>query len=137
MKRLLVLLLLPLLAVAGCSSVLGTGDWDEVRVTFASGVDNEQPGNYTLVVTPEQASYTLDGKTTSHELPTGTWQVLTTGVRSLGAHPAEGCLDGALLTIEAMADGTVKQTFEASSCDAEGLLDTAQSLIQQVISRLT
>lgn len=137
MKRLLAVLVLPLLLViGGCSSILGTGDWDQIKVTYASGSDAEQPGDYTLVVTPEQASYTLDGKASTRDLPSGSWEVLTTGVRSLGEHTAGDCLDGALLTIEASASGTVKQTFEASSCDSDELLGRAQSLIEQVVSQL-
>ncbi|MEA5118094.1 MAG: hypothetical protein VB036_10820 [Propionicimonas sp.] len=137
MKRCLVLLLLPLLLVAtGCSSVLGTGDWDQVKVTYLSGSDAKQAGDYTLVVTPKQASYTLDGKESTHELPTGAWQVLTTGVRTLGAHTPKNCLDGASLAIEASAEGSVKQSFEATSCDAGDLLNQAKAVAEQVISQL-
>lgn len=138
MKRLLlVVLALPLLVVAsGCSSLLGTADWDQVKVSYFAASTAEQPGDYTLVVTPKQASYTLDGKASTHELPEGVWELLTTGVRTLGTHEPGSCLDGALLIIEASSSGTVKQTFEASSCDAGDLLDQAQGLIQQVISQL-
>lgn len=137
MKRALVLLLLPLLLIAGgCSTLLGTGDWDEVKVTFQSGSDADQPGDYTLLVTPTEASYTLDGKATTHELPSGAWEALTTGLRALGDHAGENCLDGQNLTIQALAAGTVKQTFEATSCDAGDALGQAQALIEQVISRL-
>lgn len=136
MKRLLSLLVLPLLLVlAGCSSLLGTGDWDLVKVTYAPGSEESAPG-YALVVTPEQASYTLDGKESVHELPAGTWDLLTTGVRALGDHASPECLDGAHLTIEASAAGSVKQTFEATTCDAGDLLANAQGLIQQVINQL-
>lgn len=137
MKRLLALLALPLIvAVGGCSTLLGTGDWDEVRVSYTSGLAAEQAGDYTLVVTPAKASYTLDGKPTSYDLPEGTWDLLTTGVRTLGAKDGGGCLDGATLIIEASAGGSVKQSFEANSCDADGLLDRAKSLIEQVVNQL-
>ncbi|MGC3954770.1 MAG: hypothetical protein QM804_11110 [Propionicimonas sp.] len=137
MKRALVLLVLPLLvALGGCSSLLGTGDWDEVKVSYAAGFEAERAGDYTLVVTPKQASYTLDGKATSYDLPEGTWEVLTTGVRALGGHESQECLDGAQLTIEASAAGKSKQSFEATSCDADGLLERAKGVIEQVISQL-
>lgn len=137
MKRVLILLAAPLLFVlAGCSSLLGTGDWDQVKVTYLSGSDETPRGDYTLVVTPKQASYTLNGKESTHELPSGVWEVLTTGVRGLGAHTSDSCLDGASLTIEAAAKGSVKQRFEATSCDAGDLLKQAKGVVEQVVNQL-
>ena len=44
MKRLLSLLVLPLLLVlAGCSSLLGTGEWDLVKVTYAPASEESAP----------------------------------------------------------------------------------------------
>lgn len=137
MKRLLALLVLPLLLVmSGCSSLLGTGDWDQIKVAYSSDSGATRGGDYTLVVTPKGVSYTLDGKTTTHDLPSGSWQVLTTGVRALGAHSGASCADGSLIKIEASAAGAVKQTFESTSCDAGDLLGKAQDLIQQLIGQL-
>ncbi|MCW5951762.1 MAG: hypothetical protein KIT69_05860 [Propionibacteriaceae bacterium] len=134
MKRVIALLILPvLLVLGGCSTILGTGDWDQVKVSYLSSADGD---DYTLLVTPTEASYTLAGEASTHELPSGVWDLLTTGVRSLGDHTSDTCADGSVLTIEASAAGTVKQTFAASSCDADGLFSTAQSLIEQVVSRL-
>ena len=133
MKRLLALLVLPLvLTVTGCS-MLGGGDWDEVQVSFDASTTS---GDYTLVVTPTEATYTLDGKATSHELPTGVWTVLTTGLKTLGDRTGDACLDGQTILIEASAAGEVKQAFEANSCDAGDAFTQAQSLIEQVLSRL-
>ena len=134
MKRVLVLLVLPILvALGGCSTILGTGDWDQVKVTYLANADGD---DYTLVVTPTEASYTLDGKASSYELPSGAWNLLTTGIRTLGDHTGESCPDGSTLTIEASAAGSVKQTFAASSCDTDGVFSTAKALIEQVVSQL-
>lgn len=134
MKRVLALLALPIvMVVSGCSTILGTGDWDQVKVSYLATADGD---DYTLVVTPTEASYTLDGKATSHELPSGAWDLLTTGLRTFGDHTSENCPDGSVVTIEASAGGTVKQTFAASSCDTDGVFSTAQTLIEQVISQL-
>lgn len=133
MKRVLVLLVLPvLLVLSGCSTILGTGDWDEVKVAYSGSTE----GDYSLVVTPTEVSYTLDGKASTHELPAGAWTALTTGVRALGSHTAGNCADGSAITIQASAAGTVKQTFEASSCDADGVFATAKQLVEQVVSQL-
>ncbi len=134
MKRAIALFVLPILLVlGGCSAVLGTGDWDRVAVTYLSSADAE---SYTLVVTPTEASYTMGGEASTHELPSGVWELLTTGVRTLGEHTSDSCPDGSTLTIEASAAGTTKQTFAASSCDADGVFASAQALIEQVVSRL-
>ncbi|MGC4152383.1 MAG: hypothetical protein QM628_04810 [Propionicimonas sp.] len=134
MKRALALLVLPILLLAGgCSTILGTGDWDQVKVTYLATADGD---DYTLVVTPTEASYTLDGKASSHELPSGAWDLLTTGLRTFGDHTSENCPDGSVVTIEASAAGTVKQTFAASSCDTDGLFSTAKTLIEQVVAQL-
>ena len=133
MKRLVALLVLPLvLAVTGCS-LLGGSDWDEVKVSFDASTAS---GDYTLVMTPAEATYTLDGKATTHELPTGVWTALTTGLKALGDRTGEACLDGQTILIEASAAGEVKQAFEANSCDAGDAFTQAQSLIEQVLSRL-
>lgn len=134
MKRALVLLVLPILVmVSGCSTLLGTGDWDQVKVDYLTNTEGD---DHRLVVTPTEASITLDDQVTSHELPSGTWDLLTTGLRALGDHSSDACPDGSVLTIEASAAGTVKQTFAASSCDTDGVFDTAQTLIEQLIAQL-
>lgn len=133
MKRLLALLVLPIvLVVSGCSAFLGTGDWDQIKVSYLAAEGDD----YNLVVTPTSASYTLDGNASSHELPSGAWDLLTTGLRTLGDHTSESCPEGSTVTIEASATGTIKQTFAASSCDADGMFDTAQTLVEQLVNQL-
>lgn len=134
MKRVLALVFLPLLlTVTGCS-MLGGSDWEQVTATYDSGP--EASGDYTLVVTPTEVVYTLEGDATTHELPNGVWTALTAGLSALGDHSSEACPDGQLLTIQAVAGGEVKQTFETSSCDAGESLGQAKALIEQLLSRL-
>ena len=137
MKRLLLALVVPLaLLWSGCAQVMGTADWDRIDVTFQAGSTQNQTGNYTLTATPTRAEYVLDGKPSTHDLPQGVWDVLTGGVRTLGDRDSEACPGGEYLVIEASAQGAVKQTFQASSCDAGGVLDQAKALIEQVVQRL-
>lgn len=137
MRRLLAALVLPLfLILAGCSQVLGTAEWDRIDVTFDAGSAPEQTGDYTLTATPTQATYELDGKPSTQELPQGVWELLTTGVRAFGQRESQACPGGEYLVIEASAKGAVKQTFQASSCDAGDALEQAKALIEQVVQRL-
>ena len=137
MNRLLLLLLVPLALVwSGCAQVLGTADWDLIEVTYQAGSTENQTGNYTLSATPTQARYEADGTPSSYELPAGVWDVLTGGVRALGGREGEACPGGEFLVIEASAQGAVKQTFQASSCDAGDALAQAKALIDQVVQRL-
>lgn len=117
-----------LLALTGCSQVLGTTDWDRIEASYAG-----DSGAYTLVVTPTEASYTLDGKTSSQKLPDGVWTTLTTGVRALGARAITPCANGESVEIVAKAGATVKQTFAANSCDAGDAMKQAKALLDQII----
>lgn len=134
MKRLLALLLLVL--VTGCSPAPGTADWDQIEATFDAGSTQGQTGNYTVVVTPTEATYEVDGKPGSRELREGVWALLTTGVRALGDRSSEPCPGGEFISITATSDGVAKQTFQASSCDAGDTLDQAKALIDQVLQRV-
>ena len=135
MRRLLAALA-ALLLLTGCSQVLGTADWNQVRVDFQAGSTEGQEGNYTLLVTPTEAVYTLDGKSTSHELPQGAWDALTAGIRTLGERTSEPCPGGQFLSVEARAGDAVKHTYQASSCDAGNALAQAQALLEQLIGQL-
>lgn len=108
--------------------MLGTTDWDRIEASYAGG-----SGAYTLVVTPTEASYTIDGKTSSQKLPDGVWTTLTTGVRALGAREITTCADGESVQILAKAGTAVKQTFAANSCDAGDAMNQAKALLDQVI----
>lgn len=132
--RRLVAVLAAVLLLSGCAQVLGTGDWTRIEVNFQAGSAADQKGNYTLVVTPSEATYTLDGTSSSHELPQGAWDALTTGIRTLGGRESEACPGGQFLTIEASAGDVVKQTYQASSCDAGDALKQAQALLEQVLN---
>lgn len=133
-KRFLVLLLaLALSALSGCSQLLGTSDWDRISVTYSAGSAPGQTGNYTLVVTPTDVSYELDGKRTTEKLPDGAWDTLVTGVRALGARQGDGCPGGQFIAIQAKAGSGVKQSFQASSCDAGDAFAQAKALIEQVV----
>ena len=137
MNRLIASALVSLAVVlSGCAQVMGTADWDRIEVSYQAGSAENQTGNYSLTVTPTEASYEADGKPASYELPAGVWDVLTGGVRALGGRDGEACPGGEVLVIEASAQGAVKQEFEASSCDADGALSQAKVLIEQVLQRL-
>lgn len=135
MRRLLAVLA-ALLLFTGCSQALGTADWDQIKVDFQAGSTQDQKGNYTLLVTPTEATYTLDGKSTAHDLPQGAWEALTTGVRALGERSSEPCPGGQFLQLEARAGDAVKLTYQASSCDAGNALAQAQALLEQLIGQL-
>lgn len=133
MKRALTLLLMPLFLVLSGCSLLGGDDWEEVRVSLQSTGDKP---SFSAVVTPSEATFTVDGKQTSQELPTGTWQVITAAVGSLGDRKAEKCPDGELVKVDARAGGTVKFSFSASSCDAEDALSKVRPLVDQLLALL-
>lgn len=133
MKRALTLLVLPLLLVVSGCSLLGSGDWEEVRVNVQSTGDKP---SFSAVVTPTKATFTVDGKQTSQDLPTGTWQIITAGLSSLGDRKAEKCPDGEVVKVEARAEGAVKFSFGASSCDAEDALSRVRPLIDQLVALL-
>ena len=128
MERILGLLLV--LTLSGCS-LLGSSSWDQVKVAF-SGADK---GDYTLVVTPKQAIYTIDGKATSEDLPEGAWTAVATGVAALRARTSKEC-DGQRLKIQALSGGDVLQTFEATSCDGGEALEQAKGVLDQLIAQL-
>lgn len=123
-----------LLALSGCSQVLGTSDWDRIEATFSAGMADNAKAGYTLVVTPTEASYTVDGKKNSQKLPDGAWTTLTTGIRALGAREGTTCADGEAVQIVAKAGSTVKQSFQANSCDAGDVMKQAKALLDQVIA---
>jgi hypothetical protein len=128
MRRIVVSALVLLLAFAGCSQVLGTTDWDRIEASYSG-----DSGAYTLVVTPTEASYTLDGKESSQKLPDGVWTTLTTGVRALGAREGTTCAKGESVQIAALAGTVVKQSFAANSCDAGDAMKQAKAILDQVI----
>ncbi len=136
MKRLVILLLPLVLLWSGCAQLLGTADWDRIEATYLAGSAENQTGNYALVVTPTEVSYELDGKPSSQELPQGTWDLLTTGVRALGPRAGEACPGGESIAIEVSANGSVKQAFQASSCDSDDTFAQAKALIEQLVQRL-
>ncbi|MGV8910173.1 MAG: hypothetical protein ACOH1Y_14425 [Propionicimonas sp.] len=129
MKRVVVGVVVLLLALAGCSQVLGTADWDRVEASYSG-----DSGAYTLVVTPTEASYTIGGKESSQKLPDGVWTTLTTGVRALGAREATTCAKGESVQIAAKAGSAVKQSFAANSCDAGDAMKQAKAILDQVIA---
>ena len=118
-----------LLAFAGCSQVLGTADWDRIEAGYVA-----DSGAYTLVVTPTEASYTIDGKKSSQKLPDGVWTTLTTGVRALGPRDGTTCAKGESVQIVAKAGAVVKQSFAANSCDAGDAMKQAKAILDQVIA---
>jgi hypothetical protein len=134
MKRILVGVVVLLLALSGCSQVLGTADWDRIEASFTADASTGSKGDYTLVVTPTEASYTIDGKTSSQKLPEGAWTTLTTGVRALGPREGAACADGQAIQILAKAGGAVKQTYQANSCDAGDAMKQAKALLEQFIA---
>jgi hypothetical protein len=123
-----------LLALSGCSQVLGTADWDRIEASFSAGIATGEKGGYTLVVTPTEVTYTIDGKESSEKMPDGLWTTLTTGVRALGAREGSTCADGEAVQIVAKAASTVKQSFQANSCDAGDAMKQAKALLDQVIA---
>ena len=76
-----------LLALSGCTQVLGTSDWDRIEASFSAGMADNPKSGYTLVV-----------------------------------------------QIVAKAGSTVKQSFQANSCDAGDAMKQAKALLDQVIS---
>ncbi|HQY99743.1 MAG TPA: hypothetical protein PKV13_11605, partial [Propionicimonas sp.] len=128
MKR--IALVMVALLLSGCS-LIGSTSWDKVEVDFSAGTTDA--GDYQLVVTPKQVTYTADGDTTSQDLPEGAWTALATGLGALGARTSEPCPDGQFLEVRAKAGDQVKQTFQASSCDAGDAFDQVQALLEQVI----
>ncbi len=138
MKRLVVAVLALLLTLTGCSQVLGTAGWDKIQVTYTSpeGATDLPAGDYTLVVTPTEASYTVNGEKKSNTLPDGAWTALTTGVRALGARTRADCSGKGSITITASAAGTSKQNFEANGCDAGDAFKQATDLAAQIIAQI-
>ena len=128
MRRIVVTALVLVLALAGCSQVLGTSDWDRIEASYAG-----TSGAYTLVVTPTEATYTIDGKKSSQKLPDGVWTTLTTGVRALGPREGTTCAKGESVQIVAKAGTAVKQSFAANSCDAGDAMKQAKAILDQVI----
>ena len=128
MRRIVVTALVLVLALAGCSQVLGTSDWDRIEASYSS-----TSGAYTLVVTPAEATYTIDGKKSSQKLPDGAWTTLTTGVRALGAREGTTCAKGESVQILAKAGTAVKQSFAANSCDAGDAMKQAKAILDQVV----
>lgn len=133
MRRVLGLVVVVLLALTGCAQALGTADWDKIEVTFTA---TDSTGDYHLVVTPTEASYTLNGKETTDKLPDGAWTALTTGVRAFGDRTATACADKGAISIAASAKGVVKQSFQANSCDAGDVFEQAQALVAQIVAQL-
>ena len=138
MRRVVVSVLVLLLALAGCSQALGTADWDKIEVTYTSpeGATDPPMGDYTLVVTPTDATYTLNGEKKSDKLPDGAWSALSTGVRALGDRTGVACAGKGSISIKASAAGTAKQSFEANGCDAGDVFKQATDLVAQVIAQI-
>ncbi|MGB7961959.1 MAG: hypothetical protein WCF12_03235 [Propionicimonas sp.] len=133
MKRLLLILLPVFLLFAGCAQLMGTSDWDTIQVTYSGSAVAEPKGNYTFTITPTEATYTIDGKSQSVELPKGAWDALGAGVRGLGERTSQPCPGSQTIGIIAKSAGVVSQSFEASSCDAGGVFDQAQQLVNMLL----
>ena len=118
--------------------MLGTAEWDKVEVTFTGpeGPTDQTMGDYTLVVTPTEATYTLNGETKSAKLADGAWGALTTGVRAFGDRKGTACNGKGSITIKASAAGATKQNFEANGCDAGDVFAQASDLVAQVIAQI-
>ncbi len=138
MKRLVVAVLALLLTLTGCSQVLGTADWDKIEVTYTSpeGATDLPAGDYTLVVTPTDATYTINGEKKSDKLPDGAWTALSTGVRALGDRKGAACSGKGSIAITASAAGAAKQSFEANGCDAGDAFKQATDLVAQIIAQI-
>ena len=84
-------------------------------------------GDYTLVVTPTGASYTVEGKETRQELPDGAWSALTTGVlalvmalglSSVGIGAASAVSDTTARTVVGKSDqGKIKSTVKGRTSE--------------------
>ena len=118
--------------------MLGTTDWDRIEVTYTSAEDStdQTMDDYTLVVTPTEASYTLNGEKKSDTLPEGAWSALATGVRTLGDRKGVACEGKGSISIKASAAGTAKQSFEANGCDAGEVFTQATDLMAQIIAQI-
>ncbi len=117
--------------------MLGTADWDKIEVTYTSPEDpGLTMGDYTLVVTPTEAMYTLNGEKKSGTLPEGAWAALTTGVRALGERKGMACSGKGSIAITASAAGSAKQSFEANGCDAGDAFKQATDLVAQIIAQI-
>lgn len=138
MRRVVVGVLVLLLALAGCSQVLGTAEWDKIEVSFTSPEDaTDLPmGDYTMVVTPTEVTYSLNGQDKTAKLVDGAWSALTTGVRAFGDRKGVACSGKGSISIKASAAGTAKQSFEANGCDAGDVFKQATDLMAQVIAQI-
>ena len=117
--------------------MLGTAEWDKVEVTYTSPEDpGATLGDYTLVATPTEVTYTLNGEKKTAKLADGAWAALTTGVRAFGDRSATACKGKGSITIKASAAGTTKQGFEANGCDAGDAFKQATDLVAQVIAQI-
>ena len=137
MRRVVVGVVVLLLALVGCSQVLGTADWDRIEVAYTAAEDPGQVlSDYTLLVTPAEVTYTLNGDAKTEKLPDGAWSALSTGVRAFGDRKGVECAGKGSITIKASAAGAVKQNFEANGCDAGDAFDQATALVAQVIAQI-
>jgi len=136
MRRVIVSVLVLLLALTGCSQVLGTADWDKIEVSYTSPDGATDLGDYTLVVTPTEATYTFNGEEKSDTLPDGAWTALSTGVRALGDRKGVACEGKGSISITASAAGAAKQSFEANGCDAGDVFKQATDLMAQIIAQI-
>ena len=137
MRRVVVGVVVLLLALGGCSQMLGTADWDKIEVAYTAAEDPGQVlGDYTLVVTPTEVTYTVNGEAKTEKLLDGAWSALSVGVRGFGDRKGVECSGKGSITIKASAAGTVKQNFEANGCDAGDAFAQATALVAQVMAQI-
>lgn len=125
-----------LLIVSGCAQLMGTAGWDSIEVSNQAGSTQNQLGNYSLVVTAAELKATIDDQLSSTEMPPGAWDALVAGVRTLGGRASPGCPGGQFIQITAKAGEVVKQTYQASSCDAGDALKQAQQVVEGILKLL-
>lgn len=132
MKRALVGLS-ALLVLSGCSTLLGTANWDAVTITFDAAGSSQ---DYSVTLTSSKVSGTVAGQPVAEELPQGSWTAITAGVRGLGGREAEACADGQRITVVALSGTAVQQSFAATSCDAGDVFDQAVALAETALATL-
>lgn len=134
MRRIASLLAVALL-LAGCSLPFGPTDWNRIEITYDAGTTQPDQGDYTLVITPTQATFSRDPGN-PQKLPEGVWPVITAGLQALGPRQGVPCPEGPSIRILAKNDDTVKQSFEASKCDSGDALAQAEAAVTKILEAL-
>ncbi len=134
MNRTLGLVVAMMLALTGCAQVMPMAEWTQVKVSYTAGSAPGQLGNYMVVITPKQATFTGDDGTSTRELPPGAWDSVVTAARALGARDGEPCPGGEAIWVAAGTEKETLQKFTASSCDDGELISKAKSVASGVLS---